>query len=316
LTSIGRRIAHEINTSHYDVVFAHPCYYTSIPAFLRFVQIPAVYYLHEPFGPTFLREFQRPYLKRPSRWREVSRRLDPLFNLYNCRLEGIRTKSIRKATRLLANSRFTQRHMRLAYQVDTPICHYGVDSERFCPMPDVRKDNMIISVGELTPRKGFDFLIKSLAHLSSGKRPTLELVCNWVSPPERNYVEALAEQCNVGLRILTCLDTDQLALEYNRAQLCVYAPVSEPLGLVPLESMACGTPVVGVREAGVCETILHGETGLLVERDPIKFAAAVSTLLEDRKLWVRYGRQGRSYVEREWSWESSTRELEAHLTSV
>lgn len=80
------------------------------------------------------------------------------------------------------------------------------------------------------------------------------------------------------------LKTDQLVLEYNKAQICVYAPVLEPLGLVPLESMACGTPVVGVREGGVLESIVHEQTGLLTERDPAQFAGAVQHLLSNPAL--------------------------------
>jgi glycosyltransferase involved in cell wall biosynthesis len=180
-------------------------------------------------------------------------------------------------------------------------------------MPGVHKGDFVISVGELTPRKGFDFLIESLAHLPSDKRPILKLASNWASLAERLYLEALAARRNVKLEVLTDLNTDQLTLEYNRAQLCVYAPVSEPLGLVPLESMSCGTPVVAVAEGGVCETVLHGQTGILMERDPQQFAKAVSHLLEDVELRAQYGRQGRAYVERQWQWAHSVRDLEMHL---
>jgi glycosyltransferase involved in cell wall biosynthesis len=107
-----------------------------------------------------------------------------------------------------------------------------------------------------------------------------------------------------------------LAIEYNKARLCVYAPVKEPFGLVPLEAMACGTPVVGVREGGVSESVKHGETGLLAERDPQQFADAILTLLEDTDCRIRLGRQGRVYVQEQWQWEHSVSELEGHLLEV
>jgi len=77
--------------------------------------------------------------------------------------------------------------------------------------------------------------------------------------------------------------------------------------------MACGTPVVGVREGGVRETVVHGETGLLVERDPRLFADAVSSLLRDPERRDDMGRQGVEYVKREWSWERSVATLERRL---
>ncbi len=312
LTRIGRRIAHEINTGDYDVVFAHPCLYTFIPAFLRFVQLPTIYYLHEPFGRGFARQVQRPYLTK-TRWRETLNRFDPLIALYSRRLENMRLKSIKQTTRLLANSQFTQQQIKMAFNVDAPVCYLGVSREDFRPMPDIRKENAVISAGELAPRKGFDFLVESLANLPPEKRPELRLACNYESPSERHYVQELAAQRNVRLRIMFSLNTDQLALEYNKAQLCVYAPVLEPFGLVPLESMACGTPVVAVAEGGVRETVRHGETGILTERDPQQFAEAIASLLDDAEFRAQCGSQGRAYVEQQWQWEHSVRDLETHL---
>jgi glycosyltransferase involved in cell wall biosynthesis len=87
----------------------------------------------------------------------------------------------------------------------------------------------------------------------------------------------------------------------------------EPFGLVPLEAMSCGTPVVGVREGGVQESIIHEHTGLLVKRDPEKFALAVQRLLSDKDLADEYGRNGREHVLKNWTWEQSVDSLEKYL---
>jgi glycosyltransferase involved in cell wall biosynthesis len=111
------------------------------------------------------------------------------------------------------------------------------------------------------------------------------------------------------------LNARELAVEYNQAQLCVYAPVLEPFGLVPLESMSSGTPVVGVREGGVEESILHKRTGLLVERNPKKFAQAIQYLLSNQEVATEYGRNGREHVLKNWTWENSVTTLENHLAA-
>jgi glycosyltransferase involved in cell wall biosynthesis len=80
-----------------------------------------------------------------------------------------------------------------------------------------------------------------------------------------------------------------------------------------LESMASGTPVVGVREGGVEESILHQCTGLLVERNPQEFAQAVRYLLSNRDVATEYGRNGREHVLENWTWENSVINLENHL---
>lgn len=313
---INRHIAEKINAGSYDVVFVHSCLYTRIPSLLSFIQVPTVYYLHEPFGNASKRQFCRPYLKNEGGWRKVINQFDPFVNLYQSRLAKMRLSSINHADLLLANSLYTQKQMRLEYNVDSPVSYCGVDIENFYPIQGVAKENYIISVGELTPRKGFDFLIKSLAHLPTSKRPNLKLVCNWVNTNEKNYIQELANRYGVNFHIYTNLNGEQLRLKYNRAKLCVYAPVMEPFGLVPLEAMACGTPVVGVAEGGVCETVVDGVTGYLVKRNPVQFAEAIRFLLEDPKLRKQYGRQAREYVLDNWTWDKSVIQIEKHLCKV
>ena len=68
------------------------------------------------------------------------------------------------------------------------------------------------------------------------------------------------------LKILNLISDEELVLLYNKAKMVVYAPYCEPFGLVPLESMSCGTPVVGVGDGGVKETVINGKTGILTGR--------------------------------------------------
>lgn len=316
LAQLDRRIAEAIHQLDYDVVFINPCIYRFIPVLSQFLNIPSVYYLHEPFGPTFVRNFERPYLKRENRWRTLSRGIDPFYQLYTRRLEHDRQQSLRQTTRVLANSQFTHKEMQQAYGIDAAVCSYGVNTQDFYPDLDVKKNGKVLSVGALTPRKGFDFLVKSLGHVAQADRPALTLACNAVHPQEHAYVTALARTHGVTLHLLERLETKALCRAYNQASLCVYAPVAEPFGLVPLEAMACGTPVVGVREGGVRESVIDGVTGLLVERDPEAFAEAVIRILSDEQLAARYGTQGRSMVMEQWTWETSTRRLEEHLNEV
>ncbi len=89
-----------------------------------------------------------------------------------------------------------------------------------------------------------------------------------------------------------------------------------PFGLVALESMACGTPVVAVSEGGVRETVVPGETGLLVERDPDGFASALIALLGNPARRDEMGRKGVAHVSSAWTWETSVRRMEMLLESA
>ncbi|NJC96729.1 MAG: glycosyltransferase family 4 protein [Anaerolineae bacterium] len=312
LERINRRIAGQINQGGYDVLFANTCIFTFIPALLQYVNIPSVYYLHEPFGSGFYRSFERPYLKRGG-WRESLNRLDPLIELYQSRLDSIQRRSVRKTTRLLSNSHFTRERIRQAFGVDAAFSPYGVDLTGFHPVEGSRREEYVVSVGEMSPRKGFDFVVKSLGMIPAEQRPPLKLACNMVHEDELAYIQDLARQNGVQLEVLAGVKVDGLRDLYSRARLCVYAPVMEPFGLVPLEAMACGTPVVGVREGGVQESILHELTGLLVEREAQQFGAAIQHLLANPELAETYGQNGREHLLKNWTWDRSVSILESHL---
>lgn len=312
LERVNRRIAEQINRGGYDVLFANTCMYTFIPSLLQYVKIPSVYYLHEPFGSGFYRSFERPYLKKGG-WRESLNQLDPLIRLYQGRLTSIQKRSVRGTVRLLSNSNFTRERIRQEFGVDAAFSPYGVDLTGFHPVEGSRCEDYVVSVGEMSPRKGFDFVVKSLAAIPAEQRPPLKLACNMVHADELAYIKNLAEHNGVQLDVLVGVNVDGLRDLYNRARLCVYAPVMEPFGLVPLEAMACGTPVVGVREGGVQESVIHEQTGLLVERDAGQFGAAVQHLLADPDLAETYGRNGREHVLQNWTWGNSVSILESHL---
>lgn len=314
LTQLEQEIAARIDTGNYDLVFAHTCQFTFIPLVLQFVQTPSLYYLHEPFGRQFTRHFQRPYLNT-NYVRQTIDRFDPLIDLYHHRLDQLQRKSIYQVGRLLANSQFTREHMNNEFALETPVCHCGVNWEGFRYIPDSQKKDFVLSVGELSPRKGFDFLIESLGYIPKAERPKLKIACNSVVSEEKLFIENLAIELDVELEILLSLDMAELTTQFNQARLCLYAPVLEPFGLVPLEAMACGTPVVGVCEAGVKESVVHQQTGLLVERDPAQFAEAVCFLLANSALAAEYGRNGREHVLRNWTWEQSVAELESHMAA-
>ena len=306
LQQCGQQIANMVNANAYDVVFAHTCMYTVIPLLLQFVQPPAIYYLHEPFGANFIRHLPRPYFKQNG-WRAKLDRADPLLLLYQQTYNALQRATLRQTKAFLANSRFTQAQVEKDFVVHVRLCPCGVNVEQFQPL-SYDKEDFVLSVGELTPRKGFDFLIESLAKIPSKQRPALKLACNMIYLKEKAYIQALSDQHDVNV--------EQLRWEYNKARICIYAPVLEPFGLVPLEAMACGTPVVGVREGGVQESIVHTVTGLLVERNACRFAAAVQTLLEQPTVAAAYGRNARDHVLAQWTWEHSTAQLEEQVEAI
>jgi glycosyltransferase involved in cell wall biosynthesis len=120
----------------------------------------------------------------------------------------------------------------------------------------------------------------------------------------------------VDIDILTMISDEELIRLYNKAKMVVYAPYLEPFGYVPLEAMACGTPVVGVKEGGLRESILHNKTGLLTQRNEKDFANAIIKLLENQELWDRLSQTGVKYIDCVWTLDKAGERLINHIYRI
>ncbi len=315
LDSLTRRIAADIDGGGYDVLFSNPCRFENSPSLLRHLRsTPAAYYCQEPLRRLYEPMPARPYDGAESRSRRLLNRVDPLPALYHWTLKRQDRSSLRAAAAVLVNSHYVRQTVAEIYGTQAVVSYLGVDVSRFRP-GDAAREPYVLSVGSLTPLKGFDFLVRALAELPAAARPRLVIASNFQNPPERDYIHALAGELGVRVELLAGISDDELVDLYRHAALVVYAPIREPFGLVPLEAMACATPVVSVREGGTGESIVDGETGFLVERDPARFAAAVQQLLADPARAAEMGQAGRALVLRRWSWECAAETLEQHLAA-
>ena len=311
---LQQQIARQIDAAGYDVVFTHNCQFIQSPSVLTFLRTPSVYYCGEPPRLIYEPRIARPYDSLTRQQRAVNL-IDPFPALYRTVLARLDRKNVRAATCVLANSAYTRESLYRAYGIFAHIGFLGVDAERFRPLA-LPRENFIVSVGMINPQKGFDFLICSLALLEKARRPLLMIICNSADERERAYLTALAQQLQVAVEFRSLIPDEELVRLYNQARLTVYAPVMEPFGFVPLESMACQTPVIGVREGGVRESITTGVTGLLVDREPEAMAAAIHLLLNNSAEADRLGHNGRSSVEEQWTWANSIKVIEHYLADA
>ena len=311
LDQLARRIAGEIDDREYDIVFAQPCMWTQAPLVLRYLRTPTLYYCHEP--PRHLYENQYRDSNAKLGWRGALDSADPLIRLYRTTAQRFDRLAVQAAKSVLVNSTFIHDRVKQIYGIDSTICYHGVDTDLYSPNAANAAEQHVLSVGAIQPHKGFDFLIESLGYVDPAARPALYLIGNMESAAEKNLLQALAREKGVNLRIEVGVDQATLVQRYNAATFIVYAPYNEPFGLVPLEAMACGKPVVGVNEGGVKETVVNHVTGVLVERHAESFGRAVQRLLEDSTLVGQYGKNGRKHVLEKWSWEKSVEQLENHM---
>ncbi|MEV5243105.1 glycosyltransferase [Streptomyces cinnamoneus] len=190
----------------------------------------------------------------------------------------------------------------------------GVDTAHFTPRgrialaPGRRARHRLLTVGRLVPRKGVDLALRALRGI-----PDAELVVAGGPPADGLAMDAeavrlltLARRLRVADRLvlLGCVPHEDMPALLRSADVVLCTPVYEPFGIVPLEAMACGVPVVATDVGGHRDTVADGETGVLVPPGvPGSLAEAVRALLDAPGRLESYGRAGRMRVVRRFTWD-------------
>jgi D-inositol-3-phosphate glycosyltransferase len=189
----------------------------------------------------------------------------------------------------------------------------GVDTLRFRPMKRDRvrcklglpdDEPIVLFVGRIEPLKGIDVLVQAMACLETEAR-LLVVGGDGKDVGRKAQLMELAAGLGIADRVtfLDAVPHSDLPLYYNAADVCVVPSYYESFGMVALEAMACGVPVVVSRVAGLKETVRDGRTGYLVPwRCPEPFAERLELLLSNEPLRRKLGREARAEAERfRWS---------------
>ncbi len=218
---------------------------------------------------------------------------------------------VRSADRIVAANVVERAHLVWYYGASAEriaVIPCGVDTELFQPMGqatakdllELPPDPMLLYVGRLQPIKGLETLLDAMARLGGPAR--LYIVGGDADEPESDdaawdHAGRLRERVrDLGLeervRFLGAQPQRRLRLFYAAAEATVMPSYYESFGMVALEAMACGSPVVGSRVGGLQTTIKEGVTGYLVpEGDPVALSERLEVLLHDPAERARLGRQ-------------------------
>jgi D-inositol-3-phosphate glycosyltransferase len=192
----------------------------------------------------------------------------------------------------------------------TVVVPCGVDIEHFAPHgPEFERTERprLVSIGRLVRRKGVDEMIEALRHV-----PAAELLVAGGSPvgidrdPDVLRLRECAKRNGVAdrVRLLGPVSRPDVPALLRSADAVVCVPWYEPFGMVPLEAMACGRPVVGSAVGGLTDTVVDGVTGVLVPpRRPNLLAAALRGLLASRTTAMALGIAGRDRVQARYGWD-------------
>ncbi|MDP8923842.1 MAG: glycosyltransferase [Chloroflexota bacterium] len=216
----------------------------------------------------------------------------------------IERRTMAMADRIIAATKVDREHMVQGYDADPrriSIVPGGVDLELFRPGPwaaaraalGLGSEPTLLFVGRIQRLKGIDVLIRAAHLLGEAAGPPRVLIVGGAGrgaseeARELARLRALVDALGMAdrVRFVGAVDQARLPLYYRAADVTVMPSTYESFGLVAVESMACGTPVVASRVGGLATILRDGENGMLVPwRDPRLFADKIGAILADPAL--------------------------------
>jgi phosphatidylinositol alpha-mannosyltransferase len=236
----------------------------------------------------------------------------PIFRRWLPRLHG-------KITVSKPALEYVSRHLPGDYR----IIPNGIDTQHFCLDGPQRKEFAdgkinILFVGRLEQRKGLGYLLNACAKIKNSL-PNFRLIAVGPGTVLRLRYEKLVKDMGLTDNVVFVgfVPSDELPSYYRSADIfCAPATGGESFGIVLLEAMACGKPVVATNIQGYASVLAHGEEGLLVPpRDEESLARALLSLLNDKPLRLQMGAKGRTKAEK-YSWPNIARQIMDYYDSL
>lgn len=293
----------------------HP--YTAALALLAFKGVPAVYSFNSPWGEEYAIRCAEKGTWRPlAKAGELARRL-------------VERWAVRRSGAVLSASRFMADRLSAAHGTPSRIVPLGVDIYKFSPADDraaarrrlgLPADRLLLfTVRNLAPRMGLENLIQAAGEVARWRPDTLLLIggSGYLRDKLQGLINAAGLAANV--RLTGFIPDEHLEAYYQAADLFVLPTKElEGFGLVTLEALACGTPVLATPVAANTEVLGAFDKGLLLESEtPEAIASGIKAFLSRRPEDLeRLRRESRAFVEKNYSWRKYAGEVEGAIYDV
>lgn len=232
---------------------------------------------------------------------------------------------------VIPNSNYTKNLMRkLQFSVkNVLIVREGVDIKRFNSsisgdevrlLHNLKDEFLLLTVARLIERKGIKYLVQAMKHILQMHPDTVLIIVG--EGPQRSKLTSLTERLDIDKNVIFIgrVSDKDLPHYYAAADAFVLPAIvdsrgdTEGLGVVLLEAMATGKPVIASNVGGIPEVVVDGKTGILVhERDSQTLSKAIIDLIENSDRIQMFGRNARLHVTENFGWTRITKEFEESL---
>ncbi len=207
-----------------------------------------VYYCHTP--PRYLYDLREEYLKKLPWY------IKPAFNLVSWIFRKMYESEVKKFDIILSNSDNTWARLKHFTGEESTTLYPPVELDKF---QWIEQWDYYLSVSRLSSAKRIDNIVKAFKQMPDKKL----IVIYWVNDPQKKEIFELGKDCS-NIQFVTCPWNEGFTEYVGKSIAWICVPIDEDFGMVPVESMAAWKPVIWVDEGWIKESVINGETGVLI----------------------------------------------------
>ncbi|MGI0009824.1 MAG: glycosyltransferase family 4 protein [Nitrosopumilaceae archaeon] len=285
LGKISKKLSLLVKNEKPDLVF-----FNHFPCMLwvqKYDNIPIICY---PEDIAFL--YSDNYTKNLPLWKYV------LWNIIRIFVRIYDRKKWKCFDHVICNSKFTANHVSRVYGIKPTLIYFGTNTEVFTNYNLHYKSRAILSMGDTRIRRA-DLLLKAASKLHQKRNDFKIWIVGNNGQLDKKYKKLVAKyNLTEVVEFFGRVNDSTLAKLYSEALAVVHLVKEAPFGFIVIEAMACETPVIAWKPGGTEESIIHGETGFLIEEnDSDGLIKYMEKFLDEPQLSHVMGKKGRLRIQ-------------------
>ena len=268
----------------FDILLAYQSWLTKSPIIFPFITIPIVYICHE-----VPREHYDPQVTSKHTIKEQV--INRIF-LYPIKLiDRLNLMVHNNNLTIVTLSKISGDMIRKTYNIKPRIIHPGISLKGYGKYSGYNnRYNQVITVGAINKYKNQLFVLESISQIPVENRPKVIIVGNGGDAKYIADLRKYARLKSIKIDIRIGISKSTLIKLYKSSYALMYSPVNEPYGLVVIEGMRAGLPIIASKGGGY-EEIINSSNGYILRQDAKLWASAYMKLYKNRELWEKYSQQ-------------------------
>jgi len=283
------KLSDKIN-KNYDIVIAYQSWITKSPIIFPWINIPIVYICNEVPREHYDVELRKTY--NIKEWIINNLLLLPIKIIDYLNINNSRIK-----IKIVTLSKISREMIREVYKINPKIIYPGISNNGYGKYNEYsNRKNQVVCVGAINKYKNQLYIIKVVSKIPKTYRPKVVLVGNGGNKEYIDYLTKYAKTHSVTVNVRLNINRKKLIDIYKNSIALFYAPINEPFGLVVLEGMRAGLPILVSNNGGGYLDVVNERNGYILENNINLWAKTYVDLINSRSVWQDYSSYNVKYA--------------------